>query len=73
LKIRVAVCAYTKKKLSSFNVEDDEKSDDANHKLNDENEEEKTQERSDKKNVSDSLLMSMSQVEFMISHVLCIC
>ncbi len=76
LKVRVAVriCrAYTKKKLSSFNVEDDEKDDNANHKLNDENEEENTQERSDKKNESDSLLMSMSQVEFMISHVLCIC
>ncbi len=45
LKIRVAVCichTYTKKKLSSFNVEDDEKSDDANHELNNENEEEKT-------------------------------
>jgi len=25
--------AFTKKKLSSFNVEDDEKSDDANHEL----------------------------------------
>ncbi len=76
MKIRVAVCichAYTKKKLSSFNVEDDEKSDDANHELNNENEEEKTQERSNKKNVSNSLLMSMSQVEFMILHVLCIC
>jgi hypothetical protein len=58
LKVRVAVricCAYTKKKLSSFNVEDDEKSDDANHELNDENEEENARKRSDEKNMSDSL------------------
>ncbi len=50
MRVAIHIChAYTKKKLSSFNVEDDEK------------------------NVSDSLLMSMSQVEFMILHVLCIC
>jgi len=55
------------------NVEDNEKSDDANHELNNENEEENAWERSDENNVSDSLLMSMSQVEFMIEHVLCIC
>ncbi len=55
------------------NVENNEKSDDANHELNNKNEEENARERSDENNVSDSLLMSMSQVEFMISHVLCIC
>ncbi len=56
--MRVAVricCAYTKKKLSSFNVEDNEKSDDANHELNDENEEKNARKRSDEKNMSDSL------------------
>jgi len=56
--MRVAVricCAYTNKKLSSFNVEDNEKSDDANHELNDENEEKNARKRSDEKNMSDSL------------------
>jgi hypothetical protein len=72
LEVRVAVriCrAYTKKKLSSLinaNVEDDEESDGANHEQNDENEEENARERSDEDNVSDSLWMGMSQVEFMI-------
>ncbi len=67
MKVAVRIChAYT-------NVKDDEKSDDANHELNNENEEENARERSDENNVSDSLLMSMSQVEFMILHVLCIC
>ncbi len=55
------------------NIEDDEESDSTNHEQNDENEEENAEERSDEENVNDSLLMSMSQVEFMISHVLCIC
>ncbi len=55
------------------NVENNEKSDDANHELNNKNEEENAWERSDENNVSNSLLMSMSQAEFMIEHVLCIC
>ncbi len=38
----------------------------ANHEQNDENEEENAEERSDEDIVSDSLWMSMSQVEFMI-------
>ncbi len=41
-------CAHTKKKLSSLNlnanVEDDEKSDSANHEQNDENEGERSDE-----------------------------
>jgi len=74
VRVAVRICrAYTKKKLSS--LKDNKKSDDANHELNDENEEENARERSDENlnNVRDSLLMSMSQIEFMISHVLCIC
>ncbi len=49
MRVAVRICrAYTKKKLSSFNVENDEKSDDANHELN---EEENARTRSDEKNV----------------------
>ncbi len=76
MSVALRICrAYTQlaQYLFNANVEDNEKSDDANHELNNENEEENARERSDENNVSDSLLMSMSQVEFMILHILCIC
>ena len=54
MSVALRIChAYTKKKAQlaqdSFNanIEDDEKSDSANHEQNDKNEEEETEERSD--------------------------
>lgn len=64
-------CIYQKEtqlaqNLCNANAKNNEKSDNAYHELNDENEEEYARERSDEDNVSVSLLISMSQVEFMI-------
>ncbi len=62
VRVAVDICrAYTKKKLSSLKVRAMhmskmmKKSDDANHKQNDKNEEKKARDKSDENNVSDSL------------------
>ncbi len=63
LKMSVALCichAYTKKKLSLLKIANVKKIDDSNYKLNNKNEEKNAWNTSDKNNVSDNLLMSMS-------------
>ncbi len=62
MSVEFSICrAYTKKKIQlaqdslNANIENDEKSDSANHDQNDENEEEEIEERSDEENVSESL------------------